>query len=76
MSLLSYSYCITGISKPADTEFINLKLIIRGGFTMTMDQRAQQITDGCMKRAVELLAIDSPTEIGRASCRERVSWTV
>ncbi len=28
---------------------------------MTMDQRAQQITDGCMKRAVELLAIDSPT---------------
>ncbi|MDE7042194.1 MAG: M42 family metallopeptidase [Oscillospiraceae bacterium] len=26
-----------------------------------MDQRAQQITDGCMKRAVELLAIDSPT---------------
>ena len=30
MSLLSYSYCITGISKPADTEFINLKLIIRG----------------------------------------------
>ena len=28
---------------------------------MTMDQRAQQITDGCMKRAVELLGIDSPT---------------
>lgn len=28
---------------------------------MTMDQRAQQITDGCMKCAVELLAIDSPT---------------
>ena len=32
MSLLSYSYCITGISKPADTEFINLKLIMRGGY--------------------------------------------
>lgn len=28
---------------------------------MTMDQRAQQITDSCVKRAVELLAIDSPT---------------
>lgn len=28
---------------------------------MTMDQRAQQLTDSCMKRAVELLAIDSPT---------------
>lgn len=28
---------------------------------MTMDQRAQQLTDRCMKRAVELLAIDSPT---------------
>ena len=28
---------------------------------MTMDQRAQQITDDCMKRAVELLANDSPT---------------
>ena len=28
---------------------------------MTMDQRAQRLTDSCMKRAVELLAIDSPT---------------
>ena len=28
---------------------------------MTMDQRAQQLTDSCIKRAVELLAIDSPT---------------
>lgn len=28
---------------------------------MTMDQRAQQLTGSCMKRAVELLAIDSPT---------------
>lgn len=28
---------------------------------MTMDERVQQLTDSCIKRAVELLAIDSPT---------------
>lgn len=52
MSLLSYSYCITGISKPADTEFINLKLIIRGDFIMFVKEiegRRHYVCNECKK---------------------------
>lgn len=47
MTLLTYSNYITGISKPADTDFVKLKLIIRGGGSVKKCKYCGWSSDKC-----------------------------